>query len=183
MQLINPQSDRYSGWQWAALGGVRHSAAVSRADLPCRGPAVDLLRWVTERGHSPCHPHRSERSMRGVVVGSKVRWARSSPLPHSNSPRRGSETWIFSQSCKFLTRLYGWPRRCCSPVLQGCSRERSGIFDIGLEGKMLIAAFFSAAFAYTTGNVWLGMLAGNRRVSGAGGAAWCRFGHLPAATN
>ena len=54
--------------------------------------------------------------------------------------------------------------RLATPLLFACLAglfsERSGIFDIGLEGKMLIAAFFSAAFAYTTGNVWLGMLAG-----------------------
>jgi simple sugar transport system permease protein len=38
--------------------------------------------------------------------------------------------------------------------------ERAGIFDIGLEGKMLAAAFLSAAIAATTGSVWLGLLAG-----------------------
>jgi simple sugar transport system permease protein len=44
--------------------------------------------------------------------------------------------------------------------LAGLFSERAGIFDIGLEGKMLAAAFFSAAVAYVTGNVWLGLLAG-----------------------
>ena len=44
--------------------------------------------------------------------------------------------------------------------LAGLFSERSGIFDIGLEGKMLMAAFFSAAVAFVTGSVWLGMLAG-----------------------
>jgi len=44
--------------------------------------------------------------------------------------------------------------------LAGLFSERAGIFDIGLEGKMLFAAFFSAAIAYTTGSVWLGLLAG-----------------------
>ena len=44
--------------------------------------------------------------------------------------------------------------------LAGLFSERAGIFDIGLEGKMLIAAFFSAAIAYVTGSVWLGLLAG-----------------------
>ncbi|MBP0481617.1 ABC transporter permease [Sagittula salina] len=54
--------------------------------------------------------------------------------------------------------------RMSTPLLLACLAglfsERSGIFDIGLEGKMLIAAFFSAAIAYNTGNVWLGLLAG-----------------------
>ena len=44
--------------------------------------------------------------------------------------------------------------------LAGLFSERAGIFDIGLEGKMLAAAFFSAALAAVTGSVWLGLLAG-----------------------
>jgi len=44
--------------------------------------------------------------------------------------------------------------------LAGLYSERAGIFDIGLEGKLLISAFFSAAVSYETGNVWIGVLAG-----------------------
>lgn len=44
--------------------------------------------------------------------------------------------------------------------LAGLFSERAGIFDIGLEGKMLAAAFLSAAVSYATGNVWVGLLAG-----------------------
>lgn len=44
--------------------------------------------------------------------------------------------------------------------LAGLYSERSGIFDIGLEGKMLAAAMFSGAVAAVTGSVWLGLLAG-----------------------
>ncbi|MGR3568256.1 ABC transporter permease [Pseudooceanicola nanhaiensis] len=44
--------------------------------------------------------------------------------------------------------------------LAGLFSERAGIFDIGLEGKMLMSAFFSAAIAFTTGSVWIGLLAG-----------------------
>ncbi|WP_179209242.1 ABC transporter permease [Haematobacter genomosp. 1] len=44
--------------------------------------------------------------------------------------------------------------------LAGMFSERAGIFDIGLEGKMLAAAFLSAAVAAVTGNVWIGLLAG-----------------------
>lgn len=54
--------------------------------------------------------------------------------------------------------------RLATPLLLACLAglfsERAGIFDIGLEGKMLIAAFFSAAVAYVSGSVWLGLLAG-----------------------
>jgi len=54
--------------------------------------------------------------------------------------------------------------RLATPLLLACLAglfsERAGIFDIGLEGKMLAAAFFSAAFAAVTGSVWIGLLAG-----------------------
>lgn len=53
--------------------------------------------------------------------------------------------------------------RLATPLLFACLAglfsERAGIFDIGLEGKMLIAAFFAAATAFATGSVFLGMLA------------------------
>ncbi len=54
--------------------------------------------------------------------------------------------------------------RLATPLLLACLAglfsERAGIFDIGLEGKMLAAAFFSAAIASVSGSVWLGLLAG-----------------------
>ena len=45
-------------------------------------------------------------------------------------------------------------------ALAGLFSERSGIVDIGLEGKMLGAAFAAAAVAYATGSPWLGLVAG-----------------------
>ncbi len=45
-------------------------------------------------------------------------------------------------------------------ALAGLFTERAGVFDIGLEGKMLAAAFASACVAYVTGNAWLGLLGG-----------------------
>ena len=47
--------------------------------------------------------------------------------------------------------------------LAGLWSERSGVVDIGLEGKMLVGAFGSAAVATFTGSVWLGLLAGDRK--------------------
>ncbi len=44
--------------------------------------------------------------------------------------------------------------------LAGLYSERSGVFDIGLEGKMLGGAFGAAAIAATTGSAWLGLLSG-----------------------
>ncbi len=44
-------------------------------------------------------------------------------------------------------------------ALGGLFAERSGVVDIGLEGKMLGAAFAAAAAAAVTGSAWLGLAA------------------------
>lgn len=54
--------------------------------------------------------------------------------------------------------------RLATPLLFACLAglysERAGIFDIGLEGKMLMAAMASASVAFLTGSVWVGLAAG-----------------------
>ena len=53
--------------------------------------------------------------------------------------------------------------RLTTPLLLACLAglysERSGVFDIGLEGKMLAGAFGAATISVLTGSVWLGLLA------------------------
>jgi general nucleoside transport system permease protein len=54
--------------------------------------------------------------------------------------------------------------RLSIPLLAACLAglwsERSGVVDIGLEGKMLVAAFAAAAASYAFGSAWIGLLAG-----------------------
>ena len=63
-----------------------------------------------------------------------------------------------------LIQLLDSTVRLATPLLLACLAglfsERAGIFDIGLEGKMLAAAFFSAAVASISGSVWIGLAAG-----------------------
>jgi general nucleoside transport system permease protein len=63
-----------------------------------------------------------------------------------------------------LLQLLDSTIRLATPLLLACLAglfsERAGIFDIGLEGKMLMAAMASASVAFLTGSVWIGMLAG-----------------------
>ena len=54
--------------------------------------------------------------------------------------------------------------RLAVPLIFACVAglwsERAGVVDIGLVGKMLVAAFGSAAVAYATGSAWAGLAAG-----------------------
>lgn len=63
-----------------------------------------------------------------------------------------------------LLQLLDSTVRLATPLLLACLAglfsERAGIFDIGLEGKMLVAAFVSAGVAYVSGSVWIGLLGG-----------------------
>jgi simple sugar transport system permease protein len=45
-------------------------------------------------------------------------------------------------------------------AMGGLFSEKSGIVDVGLEGKMLMAAFLAAATSAVTGSAWWGLLAG-----------------------
>jgi simple sugar transport system permease protein len=53
--------------------------------------------------------------------------------------------------------------RLATPLLLACLAglysERSGVFDIGLEGKILVSAFAAAATANVAGSVWTALLA------------------------
>ncbi|MBF5094375.1 ABC transporter permease [Azospirillum sp. INR13] len=61
-------------------------------------------------------------------------------------------------------QLLGATIRVATPLVlaafAGMYCERAGVVDIGLEGKMLAGAFFSAAVASATLNPWIGLLAG-----------------------
>ena len=63
-----------------------------------------------------------------------------------------------------LLQILSSSLRLATPLLLACLAglysERAGIFDIGLEGKMLAAAFLAAAAAAVTGSAWIGLFAG-----------------------
>lgn len=66
-------------------------------------------------------------------------------------------------SFNVLIQLLDATIRVSVPLLLACLAglysERSGIFDVGLEGKMLAGAFSGAAVAAITGSAWLGLFA------------------------
>ena len=63
-----------------------------------------------------------------------------------------------------VLQILGSTVRLAMPLLFACVAglfsERAGIFDIGLEGKMLAAAFAAGAFAAISGSAWIGLLCG-----------------------
>lgn len=63
-----------------------------------------------------------------------------------------------------LLQLLDSTLRLATPLLLACLAglysERAGVFDIGLEGKMLTAAMCAGAVAFYTGNAWVGAVAG-----------------------
>lgn len=65
------------------------------------------------------------------------------------------ESWID------LLRILDGTLRLATPLIlcamAGLVSERSGVIDIGLEGKLLIGAFTAAAVAILTGSPWLGL--------------------------
>lgn len=60
-------------------------------------------------------------------------------------------------SIAFATLRTATPLILCA--MGGLFSEKSGIVDVGLEGKMLMAAFFAAAVSAVTGSAWWGIAA------------------------
>ena len=63
----------------------------------------------------------------------------------------------------FVTLTLAATLRVATPLvlcaMGGLFSEKSGVIDVGLEGKMLVAAFFAAATASLTGSAWAGVAA------------------------
>lgn len=66
------------------------------------------------------------------------------------------DLWLQLISALDSTLRLATPLILCA--MAGLFSERSGIVDIGLEGKMLAGAFAAAATTAVTGSVWLGLL-------------------------
>lgn len=66
------------------------------------------------------------------------------------------DIWIQLISALDSTLRLATPLILCA--MAGLFSERSGIVDIGLEGKMLAGAFAAAATTAVTGSVWLGLI-------------------------
>jgi general nucleoside transport system permease protein len=63
----------------------------------------------------------------------------------------------------FIGSIIASTLRVATPLLlcalAGCLSERSGVIDLGLEGKMLITAFAAGSVGAVSGSMWLALLA------------------------
>lgn len=63
-----------------------------------------------------------------------------------------------------IVTIFDSSLRLSIPLLAACLAglwsEKSGVVDIGLEGKMLVAAFAAATASYILGSAWIGLAAG-----------------------
>ena len=63
----------------------------------------------------------------------------------------------------FIATLLASTLRVATPLIRcalaGTLCERAGVIDLGLEGKMLLAAFATASAGVATGSLWLALLA------------------------
>src|SRR5262249_10510924 len=76
----------------------------------------------------------------------------------------GADGSRMSESVLVLALLAAATARGAAPLvlaaLGGLFAERSGIVDMGPEGRMLVSAFAAAATAAVTGSAWAGLVAG-----------------------
>jgi simple sugar transport system permease protein len=91
----------------------------------------------------------------------RVRRVQARCAPSRHGP---ADDHAMSESVLLVALLAAATVRGATPLvlaaLGGLCSERSGVIDIGLEGKMLVAAFAAAAAAAVTGSAWAGLAAG-----------------------
>src|SRR5690606_271292 len=75
------------------------------------------------------------------------------------SPAKGLEMDFFNVLIQLLDSTVRLSIPLLFAALAGLYSERSGVFDIGLEGKMLAGAFAAGAAAAVFGSAWAGLFA------------------------
>src|SRR5262249_6195212 len=138
---VDPVRDALPGRRGAC---VRHAGNLARHDRRYPGPRHPLRRCA-----GAYVPPGADARLRADVDAAAA----------AHERRQGR----CAMSFELIVLVLDSAVRLCTPLviaaLAGLYSERSGIFDIGLEGKMLVGAFAAGAVAAETGSAWLGLLA------------------------
>ncbi len=174
-----------NGRCWRSFGSSIRRAGRRRSSSPrSRRPRRRMRRWPSpkrprrapprrqrpRRKLSRHQPHRHRK--RKCWKSSRPRSSPWVPAP-SRRPSRARSAGRRNRSASqgrsevewFTTVIYllGATIRVSTPLIfcamAGLISERSGVIDIGLEGKMLAAAFAAAVVAALTGSAWEGLAA------------------------
>jgi ABC-type uncharacterized transport system permease subunit len=148
-------SAKQLGWGGVALGAIAWYIALP--PLLVRTPVPSLLLAVAAVAAGVATVRRGERRLgHGAVVAGLIGGIGAVVATQSGEANLEKVfVWsaLFAATLRFATPLlFG--------ALGGIMSERSGVINVGLEGMMLMGAFFGIFGADVFGSWWLGALAG-----------------------
>ena len=149
-------------------GLYRHRRGADGAQSPDWGVSGgDPVRLSLSRRRGPWPAHHDPAGNAAGGAGSGDPVYRSLGSNGADVAGMGLQPWQEKDSLMdydTLMQILGSTVRLGTPLLLACLAglfsERSGVFDIGLEGKMLAAAMAAATVAFMTGSAWIGLGAG-----------------------
>ncbi len=148
-------SARTAGWAGIVLGVL--AAYVALPPLMIRTAVVPLLLAAAGVAAGVYAAREGERRLGWIAVGVAVLGAICAVMAVKSGESNLDRVFVWSALTAGMLR-FATP--LIFAAMGGILSERSGVINIGLEGMMLIGAFFGIFGADLLGSWWLGVLAG-----------------------
>jgi ABC-type uncharacterized transport system permease subunit len=148
-------SARVAGWAGIALGVV--AAYVALPPLLIRTPVVSLVLAAAGVGAGVYAARQGERRLGWIAVAIAVLGAILGVIAAESGESNLERVFVWSALTAGMLR-YATP--LIFGAMGGIMSERSGVINIGLEGMMLMGAFFGIFGADLLGSWFLGILVG-----------------------